>query len=196
MKFELTSIPGCLQFSSPVHVDQRGWLVKAFQRSEFARAELEVDFQEVFWTSSNANVLRGMHVQLPHPRAGATGGQAKLVYCVMGDVMDVALDLRLGSPTFGRHDVVELSAEADNACYLPAGVAHGFYVRRAPAVMLYHVTTEYVAELDAGVAWDSFGAQWPTQSPILSERDASLPPLSHFDSPFQFAAGAIAGRRS
>jgi dTDP-4-dehydrorhamnose 3,5-epimerase len=194
MKLEPTSIPGCYQFACPVHADPRGTFVKAFRRSQFGRADLETDFREVFWTSSGENVLRGMHLQLPGPASMAP--ESKLVYCVAGSVMDVALDLRRGSPTFGKYDIVELSAEAGNACFLPSGVAHGFYVRRAPAVMVYHVTSEYVPELDAGIAWDSFGAPWPTHTPVLSERDASLPPLSQFESPFHFEPNTVAGRRA
>jgi len=188
MKFDQTSIPGCYRITCPVHEDRRGRLVKAFQESRFARQRLAIDLKEMFWTVSGENVLRGMHVQLPNPQT-SPGGQAKLSYCAAGSTMNVVLDLRVGSPMFGKHDVVELSAEAGDACYMPPGVAHGFCVRRAPVVMVYCVTTEFSAELDACILWNSIGAPWPTQNPVLSDRDATSQRLEDFRSPFRFAPG-------
>jgi dTDP-4-dehydrorhamnose 3,5-epimerase len=101
--------------------------------------------------------------------------------------------MRLGSPTFGRFAVVELGAERRNGLYLPSGIAHGFHVQRAPAVMVYHVTSEHAPSFEAGVQWDSFGAPWRTQSPLLSPRDAALPRMEDFQPPFHFEP--IANRR-
>jgi dTDP-4-dehydrorhamnose 3,5-epimerase len=121
-----------------------------------------------------------MHFQLP-PADGA-----KLVICLSGSVMDVALDLRRGSPAYGQAAVMELSAVKCSAAYLPAGVAHGFYVREAPALLSYSVTTEYDPTLDTGIAWNSFGFCWPSTEPRLSPRDAVLPAFDDFESPFEF----------
>lgn len=181
MKFTAKSIPGVYELEIPVHRDERGSFVKTFLESEFKRQGLAADFKEVFYSVSGARVLRGMHVQAP------PSDQAKLVYCADGDAFDVLLDLRVGSPTFGKFETVELLGEEGRALYMPPGVAHGFYVREAPVVMIYHVTTEYVPGLDSGIAWNSFGAPWPDASPIVSARDASLPPLGDFKSPFRFA---------
>jgi dTDP-4-dehydrorhamnose 3,5-epimerase len=163
-----------------VHRDFRGTFVKTFQRSKFAALGLESEFVEAFCSASGENVLRGMHFQLP-PADGA-----KLVVCLSGSVMDVALDLRRGSPAYGRAAVMELSATKCSAAYLPAGVAHGFYVRDAPALLSYSVTTEYQAALDTGIAWNSFGFEWPCSKPRLSPRDSRLPSFEDFDSPFEF----------
>jgi dTDP-4-dehydrorhamnose 3,5-epimerase len=141
---------------------------------------LECEFVEAFCTESADNVLRGMHFQLP-PADGA-----KLVVCLTGSVMDVALDLRRGSPAYGKAAVMELSAAKCSAAYLPAGVAHGFYVRQAPALLSYSVTTEYAPALDTGIAWNSFGFEWPCSDPRLSPRDMGLPSFEDFDSPFEF----------
>jgi dTDP-4-dehydrorhamnose 3,5-epimerase len=179
-----TPIPGCRQIQFSAHSDCRGIFVKVFHRPSFAENALEVNFAEVFYTVSYEKVLRGMHLQLP------PADHSKLVYCVAGCVMDVALDLRRGSPTFSSHMVVELSAKSHNGLFLPAGVAHGFYVLQPPAIIVYHVTSKHEPELDAGVRWDSFGAPWPDEAPVVSLRDAVLPPLSRFNSPFEFPASA------
>lgn len=181
LRLAATPIPGCWEIHYLAHSDPRGDFVKTYRSSTFAEHHLETDFAEVFYTVSADNVLRGMHIQLP-PADGS-----KLVYCVTGAVMDVALDLRRGSPTFGRHAVIELEANKHNAVYLSRGIAHGFYVRKAPALMVYHITAEYAPHLDTGIAWNSFGAPWPNSAPLVSVRDASLPSLRDFNSPFHYA---------
>jgi dTDP-4-dehydrorhamnose 3,5-epimerase len=187
--FSQCDIPGCYQIQLPVHSDARGNFVKTIASSQLAGLSLETEFVETFYTVSGENVLRGMHLQLP------PADHAKFVYCVAGAVMDVCLDVRRGSPEFGRHIVVELSAERHNALYLPRGVAHGFYVRQAPAIIVYHVTSEHEPTLDSGIAWNSFGAKWPTDSPLLSSRDAALTRFQDFASPFCFS-GRFSSRLS
>ncbi len=179
-----TGIPGCMEARFPAHPDERGVFVKTFQCSAFQRQGLETNFVEVFYTVSGENVLRGMHLQLP------PANHAKLIYCIAGSVSDAVLDLRQGSPSYGKHAFIELSAGSCNGVYLPSGVAHGFCVRTAPAIIVYHVTAEHTPHLDVGVAWNSFEAVWPTNSPIVSARDASLPPLADFDSPFTYTEHA------
>jgi dTDP-4-dehydrorhamnose 3,5-epimerase len=187
MRFSETEIPGCYEVHFVAHRDARGTFVKAVHATAFAAQGLRSDFRESFYSVSGENVLRGMHVQLP------PADQAKLVYCVAGSATDVSLDVRRGSPTFGRFTVVELSAETGNGMYLPSGIAHGFHVRRAPVVMMYHVTSEHAPSLDAGIRWDSFGAPWQTRSPLLSARDSALPRMEDFQTPFEFVS--LTGRR-
>lgn len=181
MKLSECDIPGCYEIQLPAHADARGSFVKTIVSSRFAENGLETEFVETFHTISGENVLRGMHLQLP------PADHAKLVYCVTGAVIDICLDVRRGSPAFGRHMVIELSAKRNNAIYLARGVAHGFYVRQAPAIMMYHVTSEHEPRLDAGILWNSFGAEWPTNSPLLSQRDAALTLFPDFISPFHFS---------
>ena len=173
-------LPGCFILQFPTFRDHRGSFVKTIQHSLFAAHGLEVDFREVFYTVSERDVLRGMHVQLP------PHDHAKVVYCTSGAICDMALDLRVGSPTFAKHEVYELSGLAHNALYLPRGIAHGFYVREAPAVVIYHVTSEHDPAHDVGVLWNSFQAPWPAANPILSQRDAGFETLAQFRSPFRY----------
>jgi dTDP-4-dehydrorhamnose 3,5-epimerase len=180
MTFCECEIPGCYRIELPVHADARGRFVKPLVASRLAQIGLGTEFVETFYTVSGENVLRGMHLQLP------PADHAKLVYCVTGAVMDVCLDVRRGSPTFGRHIVVELSPERNHAIYLSRGIAHGFFVRQAPAIIVYHVTSEHEPRLDSGIAWNSFGVQWPTDSPVLSPRDAALTPWKDFQTPFRY----------
>jgi dTDP-4-dehydrorhamnose 3,5-epimerase len=174
-------LPGCFEIEPPGSADDRGRFVKPFHAPTFAAHGLASDFAEAFYTVSRRGALRGMHFQLP-PHA-----HAKLVYCVAGAVLDVLLDLRAGSPSFGEHRVFELDGERPMALYLPPGVAHGFYAT-TEATLVYHVTTPHAPQYDAGVRWDSFGMVWPAQAPILSARDRSLPGVAEFTTPFAFTA--------
>lgn len=175
-------LPGCYILQFPVFRDYRGVFVKAIQHSIFEAHGLETEFREVFYTVSERDVLRGMHVQLP------PHDHAKVVYCTSGAISDMALDLRVGSPTYGKHEVYELSGLAHNALYLPRGIAHGFYVREGPATVVYHVTSEHNAPYDVGVLWNSFQAPWPIANPIVSLRDAGFETLAQFRSPFRYVA--------
>ena len=180
IQFTECRIAGCFLVDFPNFRDHRGLFVKSFQRTAFARQGLECDFIESFYTVSGENVLRGMHFQVP------PADHAKLVYCISGSISDVALDLRVGSPTFGEHEAYDLRAEFNNAAYLPRGIAHGFIVRSAPAVVVYQVTSEHSPAHDTGVRWDSFGGKWPESQPVVSARDEALTPFAQYESPFRF----------
>jgi dTDP-4-dehydrorhamnose 3,5-epimerase len=178
MEFLNTLIKGCFELVPSVSKDLRGRFVKLFNREEFARLGLAVDFKEQFYSVSRKGVLRGLHFQLP------PHDQAKLVSCLDGKVFDVAVDLRTGSETMGSHVSLELSAERANSIYLPSGVAHGFYTLSESATLLYSTTSSYSPEHDAGIRWDSADIDWPAQNPILSSRDEAFPRLVDFRSPF------------
>jgi dTDP-4-dehydrorhamnose 3,5-epimerase len=180
IRFTECRLPGCFLVEFPNVCDHRGLFVKSFQRSAFEQRGLECDFKEMFYTESAENVLRGMHFQVPPL------DHAKLVYCISGAIYDVALDLRVGSPTFGEHETYELSAESNRAVYLPRGMAHGFFVRSAPSVVVYQVTSEHSPAHDTGIRWDSFGAKWLLSAPVVSVRDEGLIPFEQFESPFSF----------
>lgn len=164
--------------------DGRGWLAKLFHSGAFAEVGLPAELHELFVTSSGARVIRGLHFQAP-PAA-----QAKYVTCLTGAVMDVVLDIRNGSPTYGRHCALTLDADVGDVVYVPEGFAHGFAVVSGPAVMLYAVTHVWEPSCDAGVRWDSAGVAWPFADPLISERDAGL---THFD---QFGSPFVAGEES
>lgn len=178
MKLIETAIPGCFEIQPVVHRDHRGSFVKTFQESAFRKLGLEVSFKEDFYSVSRKGVLRGMHFQTP-PFA-----QEKFVTCVAGEVLDIAVDLRAGSPTFGKHAAVRLSAEKGNGFYLPKGLAHGFLSLSEDAVVLYKVSEEYSPAHDTGVLWSSCGISWPLEQPVVSERDSKFPTLAAFRTPF------------
>ena len=180
LRFFPSRLPGCYRLELPCFRDHRGLFVKSLQRSALERHGLECDFAESFYTHSTENVLRGMHFQAP------PADHAKLVYCISGAICDIALDLRIGSPTFGEHETYRLNAEETGAVYLPRGIAHGFWVQSAPSVVVYQVTSEHSPAHDKGIRWNSFGAAWPQSAPIVSLRDRGLPEFAQFESPFRF----------
>lgn len=171
-EFAKTSIPGCYVIRPWRKSDNRGLFVKTFHAEAFREQGLETDFKEDFYSVSRKRVLRGMHFQSPPFQ------HAKLVYCIKGSIFDAVVDLRTDSEAFGLHETLELSDENGLVLYVPPGVAHGFYVLSEEAITVYSVTSEHCPEADAGVRWDSCGIAWPTDSPIISARDSSLPPLA------------------
>lgn len=178
--FEKIDMPldGCYEIKTIIRGDKRGSFVKIFHADIFAELGLMTDFKEEYFSTSVKNVLRGMHFQTP------PADHIKLVCCVEGAVKDVVVDLRKNSATFGKHCIIELSAEKSNMLYIPKGLAHGFLTLSERATMLYNVTTVYSPEHDKGILWSSCGIDWQCDVPILSERDKKHPPLKEFDSPF------------
>jgi dTDP-4-dehydrorhamnose 3,5-epimerase len=179
MDLKATTIPGCYLVYPEYHEDARGRLAKTYRRSVFEALGAGRHFEEHFHTWSHTGVLRGLHFQTP---PAATG---KLVTCLYGLVLDAALDLRHGSPSFGRHLLLELEGSAGTGVYLPSGVAHGFYVLSGPALLTYAMTSAYDLAHDDGVLWSSAGIPWPDSRPLVSLRDGALPPLADFSTPFE-----------
>jgi dTDP-4-dehydrorhamnose 3,5-epimerase len=184
MTFErvATPIPGAYELKCALRSDTRGAFIKTFHRTWFEAHGLCSNWVEQYYSTSIRRVLRGLHFQTP------PHDHDKLVYCTYGEVMDVALDLRIGSPTFGKHMTLVLSASKGNMVYLARGLAHGFYTLSEGATLVYNVSSVYSQSHDAGICWNSAGIQWPDLNPLLSERDRSLEPLSAFDSPFDYSA--------
>jgi len=172
-------IPGCVELTPVKRSDNRGFFVKSFHWTFFAEHGLSGDFKEQYYSMSTQGCLRGMHFQTP------PHDHEKLVYCVAGSVLDVVVDLRGGSPTYGQADSVVLSSEHCNQLYIPRGLAHGFYVLSPQATMIYNVTSEYAPACDAGIHWKSVPFAWTDHDPILSERDQAFPMLQDFVSPFK-----------
>lgn len=184
MRIESTELDGCVRVVPRVVEDQRGMFAKTFQASVFAELGLSAEWREVYYSRSRRGVIRGMHFQLP------PADHDKVVVCVRGAVLDVAVDLRRDSPTYGQHACVELDDQSWQMLYLPPGFAHGFASLTDDSVMAYSVSTEYDPERDTGIRWDSAGIAWPFTEPIVSARDAALPTLDEFDSPFTRAGVA------
>jgi dTDP-4-dehydrorhamnose 3,5-epimerase len=180
MDLLLTKIPGCYELKLTRQEDLRGTFVKTFHRNLFQSYNLEIDYCEDYYSISHQRVLRGLHFQIP------PYDHVKLVYCVYGEVIDVVVDLRQGSPTFGDFHLVNLSAEQANMVYIPKGLAHGFYVGSSLAIVMYKVTTVYTPDYDGGILWNSVSIPWSDDKPILSNRDKNFIPFSKFESPFSF----------
>ena len=179
-QLNLTAIPGCYEIQPRIFNDVRGRFVKVFHRNAFVEHGLEADFSEEYYSVSHQGVIRGMHFQNPPM------DHVKVVYCVQGEVFDVVVDLRLGSPSYGKSVTLNLSADKGNYVYIPKGLAHGFCATSESATLVYKVATEYSPEHDAGILWSSIGIAWPTASPVLSERDCGFIAMSDFKSPFVY----------
>lgn len=180
MQIESFGLAGAFILKPRKFGDDRGSFVKTFHVPTFAEHGLRTDWQEEFYSTSRLGVIRGMHFQLPPAQ------HAKLVTCVTGAVIDVAVDLRRGSPTEKMVRSVVLDDVDAAGLYLPSGIAHGFQSTTATSTMLYKVTSIHAPEQDAGIAWNSLGFDWPIENPVVSDRDQSHPPLASFESPFVF----------
>ena len=187
MTFEETILPGVMVVTPVVHRDQRGAFCETFRADLFERRVPGVTFvQDNHSVSVPVGTVRGLHFQSP-PRA-----QAKLVRCVRGRILDVAVDIRVGSPTYGRHVAVELSAGDWRQLWVPAGFAHGFGTLEPDTEVVYKVTDLYSPDHDRAVAFDDpdLGIDWgfPTGSAALSDKDRRAPRLRDLTSPFRYEA--------
>jgi dTDP-4-dehydrorhamnose 3,5-epimerase len=178
MEIKETKIPGCYEIQPKILEDERGSFVKVFHEDIFQKNQLETNFAEEYYSTSKQAVLRGLHFQLPPHE------HVKMVYCVSGEVLDLVVDLRVGSPTYKQFTTFTLSSSKGNFVYIPKGLAHGFYVLSEQAIMIYKVSTVYSPEHDTGILWNSVGFTWPSANPIISQRDQSFITCSEFNSPF------------
>jgi dTDP-4-dehydrorhamnose 3,5-epimerase len=181
MKFNKTNILDCTLVQSEVYKDRRGSFTKIFHNDLYSENSINISFKEQFFTRSNRNVLRGMHFQIPPYDAG------KLVTCIYGSVLDVVLDLRKGSPSFGKFDTIELTPESGLSIYIPNGVAHGFLSLQKDSILMYSTSSIYAPKYDSGIRWDSFGYNWPSKEKFnISERDKKMIKLPEFKTPFVY----------
>lgn len=178
-KFRKVSTPveGLYVIEPTVFEDSRGFFMESWNKKAFEEIGFHLNFVQDNHSKSRKGALRGLHFQIKHP-------QGKLVRVVKGAVFDIAVDLRKGSPTFGKWYGIILSEENKKMLYIPEGFAHGFLVLTKEADFLYKATEYYYPEYDAGIVWDDpdIGIEWPLKEfgieyPILSEKDKSLPKL-------------------
>jgi len=173
MSFTFTrlTLPDIILIEPQAFLDERGFFMESYKHSEFSAFGIKERFVQDNHSRSTKGVLRGLHYQ-KSPKA-----QGKLVRVVVGEIFDVAVDIRLGSPTYGKWVGEVLSADNKRMLYIPPGFAHGFCVLSEGAEVLYKTTEEYSPEHDAGIIWNDpeIGIQWPIEHPILSEKDARLP---------------------
>lgn len=186
MQIEETPISG-LKILTPARFgDARGFFSESWNQKRMADHGLDFDFvQDNHSLSAQVGTLRGLHFQSP-PHA-----QDKLVRCGRGALFDVAVDIRKGSPTYGKHFGIELSAENGKQLLVPKGFLHGFITRLPDTEIIYKCTDYYAPECDGAVAWDSCGIEWGFKgTPVLSEKDAAATTLAEFDSPFTWEGEA------
>jgi len=166
MKVEAAKIPGLLIIEPTVHGDDRGFFLESYSRDRYAEAGLPSEFVQDNVSLSARGILRGLHLQHPND-------QGKLCFVLEGEVFDVAVDVRVGSPTFGRWEGVTLSSENKRQLYIPPGFAHGFCVISERAMFSYKCTDFYAAASEIGIAWDDpeIGIEWPIEAPRLSAKD-------------------------
>ena len=172
MRFVPSEISGVILIEPDVHRDERGFFLETYHAKKYRDGGLPRPFLQDNQSLSVRDTLRGLHLQLRKP-------QGKLVRVIEGEIWDVAVDVRIGSPTFGRWMAAWLSAENFKQLYIPPGCAHGFCVTSARAQVEYKCTALYDPTDEVGIAYDDdqLGVPWPVENPILSKRDRQNPPL-------------------
>jgi dTDP-4-dehydrorhamnose 3,5-epimerase len=168
-----TEIEGLVLVEPEVHGDERGFLVETYSSEAWRELGIDSEFVQDNHSRSGANILRGLHFQ-------TVPGQAKLVRCLRGRIWDVAVDLRRGSPSYGRWEGHELDDERHRQLYVPVGFAHGFCVLTDVADVHYRLSSYYDPATEAGFAWDDpdVAVEWPLAEPRVSERDRTAPRLA------------------
>lgn len=171
-----TELPGLLIIEPKVFGDERGFFLETWSRSRYGSSGMDIDFVQDNLSKSKQGTLRGLHLQHPH-------GQGKLVYVITGEVFDVAVDVRVGSPTFGRWYGTVLSEANKKQMFVPAGYAHGFCVTSPEAVFAYKCTEAYRPDAELTIAYNdpAIGVDWPVSSPTLSKKDTAGLRLSEID---------------
>ena len=185
MEVNKTGIQGVLVIEPKVFGDERGYFFECFNAKEFKeKTGIDVNFVQDNESKSRYGVIRGMHFQLP-PYT-----QSKLVRVVKGRVLDVVVDIRKGSPTYGKYEICELTEDNHRQFFVPKGMAHGFVVLSEEAIFQYKCDDFYHPEAEGAIAWNDpdLNIQWPisTTDVVLSEKDKHHPCLKDFESPFNF----------
>jgi len=184
MPFECLSldIPGLVLIKPRIFADDRGYFLELYKLSEYAKAGIKEHFVQDNYSKSAFRALRGLHYQM-NPKA-----QGKLISCLNGRIYDVAVDIRRGSPHYGKWVSVELSGEGKELLYVPPGFAHGFQVMSESAEVIYKCTEEYSPEDDRGIIWNDADIRivWPLPDPLLSKKDQQHPRLKNAEHDFVF----------
>ena len=175
-----TKLDGVCIIEPKVFEDERGQFIKVFNQALFEQEGLPFTPAESYYSISKKNVIRGMHFQIP------PADHIKLVYVTEGAILDVVLDLRKGSPTYGEYITLELTDQNRAMAYIPSGFAHGFLSLQDNTRVTYLQSTGYSPEHDSGIRMDSFGMKWGVSEPIWSKRDREFPLFTGFQTPFMY----------
>ncbi len=179
---ERTELPEILLITPSVHLDARGFFLESYKKSAFSTIDIRAPFIQDNLSRSRRGVLRGLHYQLePH-------AQGKLIRVLRGEMFDVVVDIRSGSPTYAKWMSMTLSAEEHKMLYIPPGFAHGFYTLSREVEILYKVTREYNKAHERVIRWDdpSLGIVWPHSKPKLSDKDRDAPSLADVENNFKY----------
>ena len=173
LKFSEQSLPGVMLIEPAVFKDDRGFFMETYHTSKYGKAGLDQQFVQENHSHSRRHTLRGLHYQLKHP-------QGKLVYVISGEILDIAVDIRRDSPTFGQWTGTLLSEKNRHQLFVPEGFAHGFCVLSETADVMYKCTDLYAPGDEYGIIWSdpTIDIVWPIENPILSEKDAKNPLLN------------------
>ncbi len=176
-----TKLDGVVLIEPVVHGDERGFMVESYSRDAWRELGVDVEFIQHNHSRSRKGTLRGIHFQ-------TEPGQAKLVRCARGEILDVAVDLRRDSPTYGQWEAHRLDDVAHRQLFVPVGFGHGFAVLSEEADVAYQVSSYYDPATEKGIAWDDpdVGVDWETDDPLLSERDKNAPKLSEVGDALRF----------
>ena len=179
--FKETDIPGLLIVEPHYHSDERGSNMKTFHKETFEKEGLKCDFGETMITTNlHKNTIRGFHFQRP-PYT-----QCKLYYCLSGAWNNYSVDLRKGSPTYGKVICIPMSEDDRKLLYIPDGIANAHLILEENTRVLYQLGSKYMPDYDGGVRWDSLGIEFGIQNPIITDKDACLPTFEDFETPFVY----------
>jgi dTDP-4-dehydrorhamnose 3,5-epimerase/CDP-3, 6-dideoxy-D-glycero-D-glycero-4-hexulose-5-epimerase len=173
MKIEDTFIPGLKLIHLNKFTDTRGSFLKVFNEDFFVANGLETTFKESYYSVSHKNVIRGMHFQIPPAE------HTKLVYLNSGSIVDVILDIRKSSPTYGQYFSIHINCDEPILVYIPIGCAHGFLSLEDHTMVTYMQTSCYNKDCDMGIKYNSFGMAWGIENPVVSDRDLRFPDFIH-----------------
>lgn len=178
MELIKTNLEGLFIIQHKVFTDDRGIFVKTYNQGIFNELEIVLEIKERYYSVSNKNVIRGMHFQTPPE------DHIKLVTVISGKILDVVLDIRKNSPSFGKSFSIEIGYKEGKTIYIPQGFAHGFAALEDNTIVEYNQTTGYAPNNDAGIKYDSFGFDWRIANHIVSARDLSFETFEKFKTPF------------
>jgi len=178
MKIQTTGLDGLFLIENLVHQDIRGRFHKPYSFYEFNKMGLNTDFKEIYYSTNSKDVIRGMHFQSPPFQL------SKVVFVTSGAILDVVLDIRKNSNTFGKFFSIILNCQQGLSLYIPEGYAHGFLSLEDETIVNYAQTAIYSREHDMGIRYNSFGFPWGVSDPIISERDSSFPSFEEYDGIF------------
>lgn len=178
MELIKTNFNGLFILQHKVFHDNRGIFVKTYNQEIFKYLNIDLEIKERYYTISNKNVIRGMHFQTP------PHDHVKLVTVLNGKILDVILDIRMNSPTYGKYFSIYVEGSDGKTLYIPKGFAHGFKALADDTIVEYNQTTVYAPDCDAGILYNSFGFNWGINEPIISERDNNFESFENFNTPF------------